>query len=174
LHAAAAEIGVATADFFPQFSLTGNVGYQNSLVRDLFAPGSGSFSFGPQVNWPIFSGGSTVSNLRYQKAAKDAAYISYQKTVLAALSDVESYLVAFAKEWDHRKALNDAVAYNRRALSLSQQLYQAGTAEFLTVLDAERSLLGSETALAQSRQNISSDLVNIYRALGGGWEEKTN
>jgi outer membrane protein TolC len=83
---------------------------------------------------------------------------------------VESNLVAFAKEWDHRKALSQAVVKNRRALELSQQLYEAGTAEFLTVLDAERSLLASETALAQSRQAISSDLVNIYRALGGGWE----
>ena len=126
------------------------------------------------MTWPIFSGGSIVSNLRFQNAARDAAYISYKKTVLAALSDVQSYLVAFAKEWDHRKALNDAVVNNRRALELSQALYQAGTTEFLTVLDAERSLLGSETALAQSRQAISSDLVNIYRALGGGWEEMKN
>jgi multidrug efflux system outer membrane protein len=122
------------------------------------------------VNWPIFSGGSIISNVRLQKAATDAAYMTYQKTVLAALSDVESNLVAFAKEWDHRKALSEAVVFNRRALELSQQLYQAGTTEFLTVLDAERSLLASETALAQSRQAISSDLVNIYRALGGGWE----
>ncbi len=174
LHQAAAEVGVATAEFFPQFSLTGNISYQNSLARDLFAGGSGSLLAGPQVNWPIFQGGSTISTLRYQKAARDAAYISYQKTVLAALSDVESYLVAFAKEWDHRKALNDSVVFNRRALTLSQQLYQAGTTEFLTVLDAERSLLGSETALAQSRQAITSDLVNIYRALGGGWEETRN
>ena len=172
LHAAAAQIGVAAADFFPQFSLTGSLNYQSSLARDLFAGGSGTYSGGPQVNWPIFSGGSTISNLRYQKAARDAAYISYQKTVLAALSDVESYLVAFAKEWDHRQALRKAVDNNRQALNLSQQLYQAGTTEFLTVLDAERSLLGSETALAQSRQAITSDLVNIYRALGGGWVDK--
>jgi NodT family efflux transporter outer membrane factor (OMF) lipoprotein len=169
LHAAAAQIGVAVADFFPQFSLNGSLSYQSSLARDLFAGPSGMYSGGPQVSWPIFSGGSTVSNLRYQKAARDAAYITYQKTVLAALSDVESYLVAFAKEWDHRKALRTAVDNNRLALNLSQQLYQAGTTEFLTVLDAERSLLGSETALAQSRQAITSDLVNIYRALGGGW-----
>jgi outer membrane protein TolC len=138
----------------------------------LFAGPNGVYSGGPQVSWPIFSGGSTISNLRYQKAARDAAYISYQKTVLAALSDVESYLVAFAKEWDHRQALRKAVDNNRQALNLSQQLYQAGTTEFLTVLDAERSLLGSETALAQSRQAITSDLVNIYRALGGGWVDK--
>jgi len=170
LHAAAALIGVAVADFYPQFSLTGSLNYQSSLARDLFAGPNGVYSGGPQVTWPIFSGGSTVSNLRLQKAATDAAYLTYQKTVLAALADVESNLVAFAKEWDHRKALSQAVVKNRRALELSQQLYQAGTEEFLTVLDAERSLLASETALAQSRQAISSDLVNIYRALGGGWE----
>jgi outer membrane protein TolC len=140
----------------------------------LFSGGSGVYSFGPQVTWPIFSGGSTVSNLRLQKAATDAAYLSYQKTVLAALADVEGYLVAFAKEWDHRKALSDAVTQNRRALQFSEQLYRAGTQEFLNVLDAERSLLGSETALAQSRQAISSDLVNIYRSLGGGWEPQKN
>ncbi|MGA2556922.1 MAG: TolC family protein, partial [Verrucomicrobiota bacterium] len=174
LHQAAAQIGVAVADFYPQFSLTGNLNYQSSLARDLFSGGNGIYSAGPQVNWPIFSGGSTVSNLRFQKAATDAAYLSYQKTVLAALSDVEGYLVAFAKEWDHRKALSDAVIQNRRALQFSQQLYQAGTEEFLVLLDAERSLLASETALAQSRQAISSDLVNIYRALGGGWEDQKN
>jgi NodT family efflux transporter outer membrane factor (OMF) lipoprotein len=172
LHAAAAQIGVAVADFYPQFSLTGSVNYQNSVARDLFAGANGIYSGGPQVNWPILAGGSMVANVRLQKAATDAAYITYQKTVLAALADVESYLVAFAREWDHRKALSDAVVKNRRALDLSQQLYRAGTAEFLTVLDAERSLLASETALALSRQAISSDLVNIYRALGGGWEEK--
>jgi multidrug efflux system outer membrane protein len=170
LHQAAALIGVAVADFYPQFSLTGSLNYQSSLARDLFAGPSGIYSGGPQVNWPIFSGGSTISNLRLQKAATDAAYLTYQKTVLAALSDVESNLVAFAKEWDHRKALTEAVVNNRRALNLSQQLYQAGTEEFLNVLDAERSLLASETALAQSRQAISSDLVNVYRSLGGGWE----
>ncbi len=171
LHQAAALIGVAVADFYPQFSLTGNLNYQSSLARDLFAGGNGIYSGGPSVSWPVFSGGSTISNLRYQQAATDAAYIKYQQTVLAALSDVESYLVAFAKEWDHRKALSDAVVHNRRALYFSQQLYRAGTEEFLVLLDAERSLLASETALAQSNQAIASDLVNIYRALGGGWEE---
>jgi outer membrane protein, multidrug efflux system len=170
LHAAAALIGVAVADFYPQFSLTGTLTYQSTSTKDMFAGPNGIWSAGPQVSWPIFSGGSMISNVRLQKAATDAAYVTYQKTVLAALSDVESYLVAFTKEWDHLKALTDAVVLNRRALLLSHQLYQAGTAEFLTVLDAERSLLASETALAQSRQAISSDMVNVYRALGGGWE----
>ncbi len=80
--------------------------------------------------------------------------------------------MAFSKEWDHLKALHDAVVFNSRALVLSQQLYQAGTTEFLTVLDAQRSLTmaSRNRAGAKSRQAISSDLVNIYRALGGGWE----
>jgi outer membrane protein TolC len=92
--------------------------------------------------------------------------------VLGALLDVESALVAFHKEWDHRQALSTAVDKNRQALSLSQQLYQQGTTDFLSVLVAERSLFISEQDLATSKQNISTDLVNLYKALGGGWDEK--
>jgi NodT family efflux transporter outer membrane factor (OMF) lipoprotein len=172
LHAAAAQIGAAVADFYPQFSLTGSVNYQSSLARDLLAGPSRTWSVGPQVNWPIFSGGSTISNVRLKKAQTDAAYITYQKTVLGALLDVESALVAFHKEWDHRQALSTAVDKNRQALSLSQQLYQQGTTDFLSVLVAERSLFISEQDLATSKQNISTDLVNLYKALGGGWDEK--
>jgi outer membrane protein TolC len=112
-----------------------------------------------------------VSNVRLQRALRDQAYITYQKTVLVALQDVENALIAFAKEWDHRKALSDAVTYNRRALDLSMQLYTHGATDFLSVLDAERSLYGSETALAQSKQSISIDLVALYKALGGGWQD---
>ena len=172
LHAAAAQIGAAVADFYPQFSLTGSVNYQNSLARDLLTGPSRTWSVGPEVKWPIFSGGSTISNVRLKKAQTDAAYITYQKTVLGALSDVESARVALNKEWDHRRALSTAVEKNRQALSLSQQLYQQGTTDFLSVLDAERSLFTSEQNLATSKQSISTDLVNLYKALGGGWDEK--
>ena len=81
-------------------------------------------------------------------------------------------LVAFSREWDHRQALGRAVDNNRRALDLSQQLYQQGTTDFLSVLDAERSLFVSETALSLSKQSISTDLVALYKALGGGWDGK--
>jgi outer membrane protein TolC len=86
------------------------------------------------------------------------------------LQDVENQLVAFAKEWDHRKALNEAVVQNRKAVDLSTQLYTEGTSDFLSVLDAERSLYASENALSQSKASISTDLVALYKALGGGWE----
>jgi NodT family efflux transporter outer membrane factor (OMF) lipoprotein len=172
LHSAAARIGVAVSDFYPQFSLNGSVSYQNSLARDLLAGPNRIWSIGPSVNWPIFSGGSTISNYRLQKALTDSSYIQFQKTVLVALQQVDSALVAFSNEWDHRQSLTTAVENNRRAVDISQQLYQQGTTDFLSVLDAERSLFASQLALSLSKQSISTDLVALYQALGGGWDDK--
>ncbi|MGA2749898.1 MAG: efflux transporter outer membrane subunit [Verrucomicrobiota bacterium] len=170
LHAAMAQIGVAKAAYFPQFSLTGSVDYQSDMLRTLFAGPSRFWTAGPSVTWPIFQGGALTAKVRVQQALSDQAYITYQKTVLTALQDVENQLVAFAKEWDHRKALNEAVVQNRKAVDLSTQLYTEGTSDFLSVLDAERSLYASENALSQSKASISTDLVALYKALGGGWE----
>jgi outer membrane protein, multidrug efflux system len=170
LHAATAQIGVAKADYFPQFSLTGNLNYQSDLVRTLFAGSSRLWGVGPSMTWDIFQGGAISSNVRLQHELTTEAFLTYQKTVLTALQDVESALIAFSKEWDHRKALNEAVVQNRKAVDLSNQLYAQGTIDFLTVLDAERSLYASETALSQSKESISTDLVALYKALGGGWD----
>ncbi len=169
LHSATAQIGVATADLFPKFSLTGSLTYQNNLVHDLFTGASRFSSFGPTVSWPIFQGGSLISNVRVQQALRDQAYISYQKTVLAALQDVENSLISFEKEWEHRKALTDAVVANRKAVDLSMQLYTQGQTDFLNVLNAQRSLYISEDALVQSTRSTATDLVAVYKALGGGW-----
>jgi NodT family efflux transporter outer membrane factor (OMF) lipoprotein len=174
LHAATAQIGVATSDFYPKFSLTGSLNYQSDLVRTLFAGANRAWAVGPQVTWPIFQGGSIAANVRLQKALRDQTYITYQKTVLTALQDVENALIAFANEWDHRKALSEADTQNRRALDLSMRLYTQGTADFLSVLVAERSLYASQSALAQSKQAISIDLVALYKALGGGWEDNSS
>jgi outer membrane protein, multidrug efflux system len=172
LHAATAQIGVAVAELFPQFSLTGSYNAESDLLKTLFSPPSRFWSVGPSMTWPIFQGGSLVSNIKVQKALRDEAGITYRKTVLTALQDVENALIAFGKEWEHRKALNDAVNYNRRALDLSTALYTQGTTDFLSVLDAERSLFASQTALSQSKAAISTDLVALYKALGGGWVDK--
>jgi multidrug efflux system outer membrane protein len=169
-HAANAQIGVAKAELFPQFSLTGNINYQSDLVRTLFAGPSRLWAFGPSVSWPILQGGAIEANVHLQKELTDQASIAYRQTVLQALEDVENALVAFAREWEHRKALNEAVVQNRRAVDLSMQLYTQGNTDFLSVLDAQRSLYISETALSQSKESISTDLVALYKALGGGWE----
>ncbi len=171
LHAATAQIGVAVADFFPRFSLTGSAGFQSSLLRTLFSTDNRTWAAGPSVSWPIFQGGSIVANVHVQEALRDQAFLSYQKTVLVALQEVEDALVAFGNEKDHGKALAEAVIQNRRAFDLSTKLYTQGEVDFLTVLVAEGSLYSSETAFAQSRQAESGDIVALYKALGGGWEK---
>lgn len=172
LHASTAQIGVATSELLPQFSLNGLLNYQSRAVSDLFTTGSRVWSVGPEVTWSLFQGGSLVWNVRLQEAIRDQALTSYRKTVLTALQDVESALVAFNREWDHRKALSDAVNYNQSALDLSDQLYRQGLADFLNVLNAQRALFATQIALAQSNQSLATDLVALYRALGGGWEEE--
>jgi NodT family efflux transporter outer membrane factor (OMF) lipoprotein len=170
LHAATAQIGVAVADLFPKFSLTGSLTYQNNLVRDWFADPSRAFSFGPTVTWPLFQGGSIVSNIRLQHALRDESYLAYQKTVLIALQDVENALIAFAKEQEHRESLNAAVTANKKAVDLSMQLYTQGQTDFLNVLNAQRSLYLAQDALVQSQREIATLLIALYKALGGGWQ----
>ena len=170
LHAATAQIGVAVSQFFPAFSLTGAVNWNSNLLHTWFSNNNRSFSFGPSLNWPIFQGGATVSNVRLQEALRDQAFLTYQETVLAAFQDVENALIAVAKEQEHRKSLNDAVAANRKAVDLSLLLYTEGQIAFLNVLVSQESLYASENALVQSEGNIISDVIALYKALGGGWE----
>jgi multidrug efflux system outer membrane protein len=170
LHAATAQIGVAVADLFPKFSLTGTMSWQSNLLRTWWTEASRSFGIGPSVSWPIFQGGAIVSNIHVQEALQDQAFVTYKKTVLAAFQDVENALIAFVKEQQHRKALNEAVVANRKAVDLSLQLYTAGQTDFLNVLVAQESLYTSENALVQSETSIATDLISFYKALGGGWE----
>ena len=170
LHAATAQIGVAVAGFFPTFSLTGTLNWSSNLLRTLWTNASRSFAAGSSATWPLFQGGATLSNVRLQEALRDESFITYQKTVLTAFQDVENALIAFAKEQQHYKLLNDAVVANRKAVDLSVQLYTAGLTDFLNVLNAQRSLYSSEDALVQSERSIATDLIALYKALGGGWE----
>ena len=96
--------------------------------------------------------------------------MAYQQTVLRALQDVEVALITYSREQQHRKSLAAAVTANRRAVDLSLQLYDRGATDFLNVLSAQRSLFGSEDALALSDQNMARELISLYKALGGGWE----
>jgi outer membrane protein, multidrug efflux system len=170
LHAATAQIGVATADLFPKFSLTGNVSWQSNLLHNWLTDPSRSSSFGPSADWAIFQGGSIMANIREQRALRDQALIAYRKTVLTAFQDVENALFAYGKEWEHRRALNDAVVASRKAVAVSMQLYSAGQTDFLNVLQAQASLYASQNAFVQSNSSACQDLIALYKALGGGWE----
>ncbi len=171
LQAATARIGVATADLFPRFFLNGNAGIAASDLTLLGTYNSKYWSFSPSVTWPVFAGGRIRWNIELQDARQQEILLRYQQTVLTALKDVETALMAYAKEQAHQKSLALAVGHNRRAVDLSMQLYLAGKTDFLNVLTAQRNLFLNEEALAQSTKNLGTNLVALYKALGGGWEE---
>jgi len=172
LHAATARIGVATADLFPKFSLTGSFGFSSTDLSSLANWSSRSWSFGPSVSWPIFAGGRIWWNIEVQNALQEQALIAYEKTVLTALKEVETALVAYAKELERRKSLTDAAENNAKAVDLAMKRYIAGRTDFLSVLTFQGALYQSEDALVQSTRNSTTNLIALYKALGGGWEEE--
>jgi len=171
-HAATARIGVATADLFPKFTIFGSAGLRSADFSSWFDWTSRIWAFGPSVSWNVFDMDRTRSNIELQKALQDQSLIAYRQTVLNALQEVENALIASSKEEEHRRILVDAVSANRKAVDLATMLYTQGQTDFLSVLDAQRSLYATEDALVQSTGSVSTDLVALFKALGGGWNEE--
>lgn len=169
LAAATARIGIATADLFPRFSLTGNIGQASMSLADIAKSSSSFWSLGPSMSWNIFNAGSVKANIEVQRARTEQALGLYEKAVLTAIQDVEGALVAFSMEQARRAALVEAVQSNKRAYEISSELYTRGLVDFLRVLDSQRSLYQTQEQLAVSDQLVSSNLVAVYKALGGGW-----
>ena len=172
LAAATAQIGVAKADLFPKFSLTGIAGLQSTESGNWMNWASKYWDAGPTVEWDLFQAGSIMANIRVQNTRQEEALNQYQQTVLAALQDTESALTAYAREQVRRESLSRSVAANRRALDLATHLYKSGLSDFLNVLNSESSLYTAQDTLVQSDQTVSLDLVQLYKALGGGWENE--
>jgi len=169
LAAATARIGEAKAELYPRFTLVGSVGLRSQDVAEMVG-GSGFGTLGPSVEWPIFAGGRIVANVEARGAREEQARARYEQAVLVALEEVESSLALHAREQVRRRELRAAVEAQREATQLARRLYFNGLAPFLEVLDAERSLLASESLLAESETTVTNSLVAIYVALGGGWE----
>ncbi|MFH1983308.1 MAG: efflux transporter outer membrane subunit [Pseudomonadota bacterium] len=172
IHAATARIGVAAAELFPKFTIAGSTGFQSSDFSSWFDWANRFWSFGPSVRWRLFETGRIRAGVELQKALQEQEIIAYQQTVLTALQEVENALIASAKEQAHRNALMAAVAANRKAVTLSETLYTEGQTDFLNVLQAQRALYTTEDALVQSTRTVSTNLVALYKALGGGWQDK--
>ncbi len=170
LAAATARIGVQTADLFPKFSLIGSPGLQSVNASDWFTSGSRFWSAGPTVQWRLLDFGRIRSNIRVADARQEEALAVYEKTILIALQDVENALVGYAKEQVRYRSLEDQANADKRAVELSNELYTKGLADFLNVLDAQRSLYQAQDQLVQSQEAVSQDLIALYKALGGGWE----
>ena len=170
LASATARIGAATADLYPKFQLIGTFGFDASEFKHMFDWGSRYWSIGPSITWPVFNAGRIRANIQTYNEAQQQALTTYEQTVLQAMEDVEDSLVAYSREQMRRQALADSVAANKQSVDLATQQYRQGVVDFLTVLEAQRSLFLAEDELARSDAQIASNLVALYKAMGGGWE----
>ncbi|WP_150048280.1 efflux transporter outer membrane subunit [Methylomonas rhizoryzae] len=170
LAAETARIGQVKAELFPKFSLTGSVGATSVSVSDFFLPASRTWSIGPTVQWRIFDAGRVLANLSAQSEAQDQALLNYRKIVLTAFEEVENALLAYAKEQEHYRLLQQEVSANQRAVELANQRYAKGWSGYPDLLDAQRALYLSQDEQVRSERTVSLNLVALYKALGGGWE----
>ena len=170
-----AQIGVAKADLYPALSLTGNFGFLSSDVgrfnlSDMFQWKSRTYQAGPSFQWNILNYGRLTNNVRVQDARFQQLLITYQNVVLTAQQDVEDNLIAFLKAQDRAGFLAQSVEAARKSLDLAIQQYKEGIVDFTTVLIAQQALLSGQDSLATTLGTVSTGLVGVYRALGGGWE----
>ena len=170
-----AQIGVAKADLYPAFSLAGMFGFGssdvgNSNLIDIFKWKSRTYQIGPAFQWNLFNYGRITNNVRLQDARLQELLIAYQNAVLAAQQDVEDNLVAFLRAQERAEFLGQSAAAAKRSLDLAVLQYREGIKDFTTVLVAQQALLTEQDNLAATLGTISSSLVGVYKALGGGWE----
>jgi NodT family efflux transporter outer membrane factor (OMF) lipoprotein len=169
LAAQTARVGVATADLYPKFRLIGSMGLESISTGNLLTPDSRTWSITPGVSWNIFRGGAIRQNINVQSARQEQALIQYESVVLSAHEEVENVLVAYAKQQRRRESLAAATSAAQKAVQLAQDQYKVGLVDFSNVLDAQRSLLSFQDQLAQSNGAVTSNLIRLYKALGGGW-----
>jgi len=170
LAAQTARIGVATAELYPKFSLLGSIGLESLSADNLFDISNRTYSIGPTFSWRIFDAGRVRQQIEVENARQEQALIQYEAAILTALEDVENALVAYADEQARRDNLDKASAAAERAVAQARNQYRAGLTDFQNVLDSQRSLLALQDQLAVSNGTVTSNLVRLYKALGGGWE----
>jgi len=174
LAAANAQIGVAKAQFFPQISLTGSAGGsfgRSSAFSSLMSSQIAFWSYGAQVSQPIFTGGALTGNLKFAKSQREQALIMYKEAIQHAFGDVSDALIGYQKLHEVRVRQEETVADLQESVRLSNLRYTGGTTAYLEVLDGQRSLFSAELQLAEAQGGEYQSLVQLYRALGGGWQQ---
>jgi NodT family efflux transporter outer membrane factor (OMF) lipoprotein len=179
-YAQSARVGVATADLYPRFTLVGTIGTQTtegggtqsggSTFSDLFGAGSWFYRIGPRLIWPIFNYGRTRNNIRIEDARLQQQLVEYQDTVLRAAQEVEDGLTGYLKAQEAEVFARNAAAQAQRAADIAMVQYREGAVDYQRVLDAERVLLQEENTHAERLSAIATNLISLYKALGGGWE----
>jgi len=170
LAADTARVGIAIADLFPHVTFTGSVGAFAPTVDALRDSGNGTRLVAPGISWAAFDLGHVYARIKASRAQTEVALAEYQQKVLEALQDAEDALVTHARSREQLLHLSDAAGASDRAVALAKVRYESGATDFLEVLDAERTALQAQDALALSRTQTATSLVSVYKALGGGWE----
>ncbi|MGJ8673094.1 efflux transporter outer membrane subunit [Rubritalea sp.] len=168
LAAQTAQVGVATAELYPKFYINGTLGLSSQSSADLFDSSSRIYSLGPSFQWRIFEGDRLRQGIKVEESKTRQALLSYEKTVLNAVSEVETSLSNISFEYNRRSHLNDSVRSARETVSLIVENYKEGVADFQSVLDAERTIFTQEDAAASSEGIYTAYHIQLYRALGGG------
>jgi len=171
LVAANARIGVAKAAYFPQITLTATGGYQSSALTSLFTGPAGFWNFGGQLVQPIFTGGRIRSNVRLTEAQQQEAVLTYQQSIQQAFRDVSDSLVAYRKNQEFRGQQQLLTAAAQDATRLAGVRYQGGVTSYLEVLDSDTRYFDAQLGLARAQLNERLALVQVYNALGGGWQQ---
>jgi len=174
LAAQVAGIGVATAELYPKFTLSGTLGYESTDFAHTLDARSVTYGFGPSFRWNIFDGLRNLNRIAAQEAVTYQSYVLYERTLLAALQEVESSMVAYQRERDRHDALRRATEAAEESVKLAETLYRNGLTDFQNVLDSQRSLVNLENTLARSTGQVAINLVSLYKALGGGWSPQAN
>lgn len=170
LAAETADIGAEIADLYPRFSLTGALGAAATTLSGLFDPGADIWSFGSEMNWPIFAGGSERAQVAAARAGADAARANYQGAIINAFADVEQSLAAYVYGDQRAVALRSVLADRERAFELAKLRAANGLDSTLTLIDTQRALSATRSQLAQAEGERMKSIVGAYRALGGGWD----
>lgn len=169
LVAANADIGQAKAAFFPQFTLTGTYGYESTALSDLFTGPARAWQFGPSVTLPLFTGGKLRSEYKLARAQFDESLAAYQSTVQEAFREVSDALIEYQRSQEYYARQQELTQANRDAANLADVRYEGGVTSYLEVLYNQQQLFDAELTLAQARLNELLSVVELYRALGGGW-----
>jgi multidrug efflux system outer membrane protein len=168
-----ANIGAARAAFFPKVTLTANGGTESLSLSGLFKPGSGAWTLAPEISLPIFDAGTNLANLKIAKLQKQAAIAQYEKSIQTAFQEVSDALTARGWYDTQISAQRTLVDADQHAYTIAEARYRHGVDNYLTALDAQRTLYAAQQSLIQARQARLANLVTLYKALGGGWTEHT-
>ena len=170
LAAETARVGKAEAALYPSLSLKGSIGLESVDLGELVSAPRKGWSIGPTLSWPVFDAGALRNQVRIQAEQQNQALFNYRAAILTATGEVENALIAYAKEQEKQRHLQKALREAERAKEFAEMQYAAGVTDFSDVLEAQRSILSFRDQLTQSSVQIVTNVISLYKALGGGWQ----